>query len=99
MSECQWSGTRVPRGERCAYPTPGAGYPGAMATAHAGRWRTRSLGVIAHHVAWAHAHINARVRAFAERHSVPARRPDLFDERNARLARENPDPRQNETLA
>ena len=42
----------------------------------------RPIGVIAHHVAWAHRHINQRVRAFAEGVPVPPRRPELFDERN-----------------
>jgi hypothetical protein len=41
----------------------------------------RPIGIIAHHVAWAHHHINQRVRAFAEGLPVPPRRPDLFDER------------------
>jgi hypothetical protein len=59
----------------------------------------RPVGVIAHHIAWAHRHINTRVRAFAEGLAVPHRRPDLFDERNARHAREHPDPDQQETIA
>jgi DinB superfamily len=59
----------------------------------------RPIGVIAHHVAWGHRHINQRVRAFADGSPVPPRRPDLFDERNARLARENPNPDQAATIA
>ena len=59
----------------------------------------RPIGVIAHHVAWAHQHINQRVRAFAEGLPVPPRRPDLFDERNARQASDNPNPDQAATIA
>ncbi len=54
----------------------------------------RSVGVIAHNVAWAHGHIARRVEAFAHGSPVPARHPELFDERNARHARDNPDPDQ-----
>jgi hypothetical protein len=56
------------------------------------------VGVIAHHVAVAHARIAQRVQAFAEGRPVPARRPELFDERNAQHARDNPDPDQQATL-
>jgi len=59
----------------------------------------RPAGVIAYHVAWAHQHINQRVRAFAAGQPVPPRRPDLFDERNARQAREHPSPDRQETVA
>jgi hypothetical protein len=59
----------------------------------------RPIGVIAHHVAWAHQHIHQRVRAFADGLPVPPRRPDLFDERNAQHARDNPDPDQQATIA
>jgi hypothetical protein len=52
----------------------------------------RAVGIITHHVAWAHRHIARRVKAFAHGSEVPARHPELFDERNARHARENPDP-------
>jgi hypothetical protein len=58
----------------------------------------RSVGVIAHHVAWAHPHIARRVEAFARCLPVPARRPEFFEERNARHAQENHDPDQNATL-
>ena len=61
------------------------------------QWRSRTLdegelrpiGIIAHHVAWGHTHIARRVEAFARGLPVPARRPDLFDERNAQHARES----------
>jgi hypothetical protein len=39
----------------------------------------RPVGVIALHVAWAHAHIARRVEAFAFDRPVLARRPELFD--------------------
>ena len=58
----------------------------------------RPVGVIAHHVAVAHARIAQRVAAFAHGRPVPARRPELFDERNAQHARDNPDPDQRATL-
>ena len=58
----------------------------------------RAVGVIAHHVAGGHARIAARVEAFAHGQPVPARRPELFDERNAQHARENPNPDQRATL-
>ena len=58
----------------------------------------RPVGVIAHHVAVAHTHIAQRVDAFAHRRPVPARHPELFDQRNARHARDNPDPDQRATL-
>jgi SAM-dependent methyltransferase len=74
--------------------------------ASAEQWRSRTLddgevrsvGTIAHHVAIAHARIARRVEAFAGGLPVPARRPDLFDERNAQHARENPDPDQRQTV-
>ena len=59
----------------------------------------RPVGVIAHHVAWAHRHISRRVEAFATGQPVPPRRPERFDERNARHALENPDPDRAATLA
>jgi DinB superfamily len=58
----------------------------------------RGIGVIAHHVAGGHARIAERVAAFATGRAVPARHPELFDERNAQHARENPDPDQRETI-
>ena len=58
----------------------------------------RPVGVIAHHVAVAHARIAQRVEAFAHARPVPARHPELFDERNAQHARANPDPDQGATL-
>ena len=75
-----------------------------QATAEQWRQRTadegelRPVGVIAHHVAVAHARIAQRVEAFAHGRPVPARRPELFDERNAQHARDNPDPDQRTTL-
>jgi DinB superfamily len=70
------------------------------------QWRQRTLdegelrpvGVIAHHVALAHPRIAQRVEAFAQARAVPARHPELFDERNAQHARDNPDPDQQATL-
>jgi uncharacterized short protein YbdD (DUF466 family) len=59
----------------------------------------RSVGVIAHHVAGGHARIAARVEAFAHARAVPPRQPELFDERNAQHARNNPDPDQGATIA
>ena len=58
----------------------------------------RPVGVIAHHVAVAHARIARRVEAFAHGRPVPARRPELFDARNAQHARDNPEPDQQATL-
>jgi hypothetical protein len=58
----------------------------------------RPVGLIAHHVAEGHARIAQRVDAFAQARPVPARRPELFDERNAQHARDNPDPDQRATL-
>jgi hypothetical protein len=58
----------------------------------------RPVGVIAHHVAVAHARIAQRVEAFAHGRPVPARHPELFDARNAQHARDNPDPDQRATL-
>ena len=58
----------------------------------------RSVGVIAHHVAGGHTRIAQRVEAFARGRPVPARHPELFDERNAQHARENPDPDQRATI-
>jgi hypothetical protein len=70
------------------------------------QWRMRTLddgelravGVIAHHVAEAHLRIARRVDAFARGEPVPARRPELFDARNAQEARDNPEPDQRSTL-
>jgi hypothetical protein len=58
----------------------------------------RSVGVIAHHVAGGHARIAQRVDAFARAQPVPERHPELFDQRNAQHARENPDPDQQATI-
>ena len=58
----------------------------------------RSVAVIAHHVAEAHVRIARRVEAFATGRSVPARRPELFDARNAAEARDNPEPDQRATI-
>jgi hypothetical protein len=58
----------------------------------------RAVGVIARHVALAHPRIAARVEAFAHGQPVPARRPEQFDERNAREASEQPDPDQREII-
>jgi len=58
----------------------------------------RAVGVIAHHVAVAHPRIAQRVAAFAHGQPVPARHPELFDERNARQAREHPEPDQAATI-
>ena len=58
----------------------------------------RAVGVIADHVALAHPRILGRVQAFAYGIPVPPRRPELFDERNARHAREIPDPDQQTTI-
>ena len=58
----------------------------------------RPVGVIAHHVALAHPRIAQRVEAFAHGRPVPARAPELFDERNAQHARDNPEPDQWATL-
>lgn len=58
----------------------------------------RSVGVIAHHVAGSHSRIAQRVEAFAKGRPVPSRHPELFDERNAQHARENPDPDQQATI-
>jgi len=58
----------------------------------------RSVGVIAHHVAEAHVRIARRVEAFAAGESVPARRPELFDARNAAEAQDNPEPDQRATI-
>lgn len=58
----------------------------------------RRVGVIAHHVAVAHARIAERVKAFARGGSVPARHPELFDARNAQQAQDNPDPDQAGTI-
>jgi hypothetical protein len=75
-----------------------------QATAEQWRARTldegelRTLGVIAHHVAVAHPRIAQRVEAFARGTTVPARRPELFDQRNAQHALDNPDPDQGATL-
>jgi DinB superfamily len=75
-----------------------------QATAEQWRQRTpdegelRPVGVIAHHVALAHARIARRVEAFAHGRPVPARQPELFDERNAQHARDNADPDQQATL-
>jgi hypothetical protein len=70
------------------------------------QWRVRThdegelrpLSVIAHHVASAHPRIARRVEAFARGHAVPARRPELFDERNAQHWRDNPEPAQAATI-
>jgi hypothetical protein len=59
----------------------------------------RPVGVVALHVAESHLNINARVLALAAGTEVPARRPELFAERNARHAAANPDPDQAETIA
>jgi hypothetical protein len=58
----------------------------------------RSVAVIAHHVAEAHVRIASRVEAFATGQPVPARRPELFDARNADQARDNPEPEQRATI-
>ena len=58
----------------------------------------RPVSVIAHHVATAHPRIARRVEAFAHREAVPARQPELFDERNARHWRDNPEPEQVATI-
>lgn len=58
----------------------------------------RPVGVIAHHVAEAHPRIAQRVDAVAHGRPVPARHPELFDERNARHAQDNPDPDQRVTI-
>jgi hypothetical protein len=58
----------------------------------------RAVGVIARHVALAHPRIAQRVAAFAHGQPVPPRRPELFDERNAREAQEQPEPDQRETI-
>jgi hypothetical protein len=59
----------------------------------------RPISVIAHHVATAHPRIARRVEAFAHGQPVPARQPELFDERNARHWRDNPEPDQADTIA
>jgi hypothetical protein len=58
----------------------------------------RPVGVVALHVAEAHLNINARVMALASGGEVPPRRPELFAERNARRAAENPAPDQAATV-
>ena len=58
----------------------------------------RPVGVVALHVAEAHLNINARVMALASGGEVPPRRPELFAERNARHAAENPRPDQAATI-
>jgi hypothetical protein len=58
----------------------------------------RPVSVIAHHVATAHPRIARRVEAFAHGEAVPARQPELFDERNARHWRDNPEPEQRATI-
>jgi hypothetical protein len=58
----------------------------------------RSVGVIAHHVAEGHVRISRRVEAFATGHPVPARRPELFDARNAQEALDNAEPDQRATI-
>jgi hypothetical protein len=58
----------------------------------------RAVGTIALHVADAHPRIARRVAAFANGQPVPARHPELFDERNARHAREHPEPDQAMTI-
>jgi selenocysteine lyase/cysteine desulfurase len=58
----------------------------------------RPVGVIAHHVAEAHARIARRVEACAAGQPVPARHPELFDARNAQEARDHPDPDQRTTI-
>jgi hypothetical protein len=76
----------------------------AQATSQEWRQRTvdegelRRVGVIADHVAPAHPRIAQRVEAFAHGRPVPARHPELFDERNAQHARDNPEPDQRATL-
>jgi hypothetical protein len=70
------------------------------------QWRQRTLdegelrpvGIIALHVADAHPRIARRVEAFAHGSEVQARHPELFDQRNAQHARENPDPNQQSTI-
>jgi len=59
----------------------------------------RPVGVVALHVAESHLGINARVTALAAGTEVPARRPEIFAERNARHAEANPEPDQVETIA
>ena len=56
------------------------------------------MSVVAHHVATAHPRIARRVESFAHREAVPARQPELFDERNARHWRDNPEPEQVATI-
>jgi DinB family protein len=70
------------------------------------QWRQRTLdegelrgvGTIAHHVAGGHERIGQRVAAFAHGTPVPARSPELFDQRNAEHARTNPNPDQRATI-
>jgi hypothetical protein len=78
-----------------------------LASATPEQWRSvtadegelRSVAVIAHHVAEAQVRIARRVAAFAAGETVPARRPELFDARNAAEARDNPEPDQRATIA
>jgi len=69
-----------------------------LAPTAAGDEEVRPVGVVALHVAEAHLNINARVLALASGGEVPPRRPELFAERNARHAAENPRPDQVKTI-